>query len=190
MASIDWSSKIAGYLNMGTTTLATVGELLAEIGDAVQAAIEQRTGRHMDAQDHTDVLDGNGRRTLYLPWDPVLSVSELLVNGSAVDVADPLVPTYPPATVAIRDRCGLTYTNGAVFPCGVANVEVTYRAGYEIPPADLVQAGVRWGASIFRARDRVGMTSTGAAGQTTSFTEDLPQWIERAIAAHVRWDKP
>jgi hypothetical protein len=180
MASIDWSTKIGAYLNLGTDTLGTRGELLADIGASVQAAIEQRIGRHLDKQVHTDVLDGNGRRMLYLPWDPVLSVASVDIDGLAIDLTD---------RVIVRDRAGLIFTDGSLWPLGVGNVTVTYTAGYDVPPADLVHAGVRWGAGIFRARDRVGMTSTGAAGQTTSFTEDPPKWLERVIAAHVRWDK-
>lgn len=181
MASLDWSSKIAAYLNLGATETAPRGALLAAIGAGVQAAIEKRIGRTMEPVLYTDILDGNGRRMLYLPHDPIVSVTSATLDDSVLDLVD---------RVIVRDRAGLVFTDGSLWTEGIGNVEVAYTAGYSLPPDDLVQAGVRWGAGIFRARDRIGMTSTGVAGQSTSFTEDMPRWVERAIAAHVRWDRP
>lgn len=176
---MDWASRISSYLNLAGTETASRGELLAFIGEGVQAAIERRTGRTFGKAEYTDTLDGNGRRMLFLPHDPVIEVL-----GAQADSADVL------PSVIVRDRVGLVFTNGAVWPCGVGNVSINYTAGYnDEPPPDLVQAGVRWAAAIFRARDRIGISTTGAAGQSTSFTEDLPAWAEKVIAAHVRWDR-
>lgn len=190
MASIDWSSKIAEYLNVGADTLGSRGALLAAIGSSVQHAIETRIGRHLDVQSHTEVYDGNGHRVLFLRWDPVVSVTALTVNGATIVVPAPDTNAYPPSQIVIRDRNSLAYTDGGFFSLGYGNVVVTYSAGYAVPPDSIVQAGVLWGAAIFRDRDRVGMSSSGAAGQTTSFTRDLPKHVEQAIAAYVRWDKP
>src|SRR5512138_20530 len=118
MASIDWAGQIGAYLNIGVEAMKTAGPVLAAIGSGVQTAIEDRIGRHLEVRDHTDVLNGNGKRTMFLPWDPVVSVTSLTVNGGVITVADPAAPAYPQATVIIRDRNSLTYTDGGIFPEG------------------------------------------------------------------------
>lgn len=177
MASIDWSSRIAAYLNLGTDTLATRGELLAAIGAAVQAALEARIGRRFEAQDYTETYDGHGRRTLFLRWDPIVSVTSVTVDSGAW-------------TDWVARDGAITLKYNAVFTPGVGNVEVVYRAGYEEPPDALVQAGVYWSAAIFKDRDRIGMGSIGAGTQNTSFTREIPPFVEKLIAPFVRWDKP
>lgn len=177
MASIDWSTRIAAYLNLGTDTLGSRGELLAAIGSSVQAAIEARTGRTFEAKDYTETYDGNGRRTLFLRWDPIVSVTTVTVDSDVW------------TDYAVRDG-SVTLKYGALFPCGVDNVEVVYRAGYETPPEALVQAGVYWSAEIFKDRDRIGISSIGAGGQTSSYVRDVPPFVEKLIAPFVRWDKP
>ena len=190
MSSLDWVAPIAAYLNLGGDALRAAGPVLADIGSGVQAAIEERIGRHLEVRDHTDVLNGNGKRTLFLPWDPVVSITSLTVNGATIVVDDPSVGTYPRSSVILRDRNSLVHTNGGVFPEGFGNVVVVYRAGYELPPPALVTAGVLWGAQIFRNRDRVGIASVSTAGQTTSFSNDIPPHIAKMIAPHIRWGKP
>lgn len=177
MASIDWSSRIAAYLNLGTDTLGSRGELLAAIGASVQEAIEARTGRRFEAQDYTETYDGNGRRTLFLRWDPVISVTSVSVDSDAW-------------TDWVARDGAVTLKYGSVFPEGVGNVEVVYRAGYATPPDALVQAGVYWAAAIFKDRDRIGISSIGAGGQNSSYAREIPPFIEKLIQPFVRWDKP
>lgn len=179
MASIDWSSQIAAYLNLGTDTLGSRGTLLAAIGSAVQAAVEARIGRRFEAQDYTETQDGNGRRTLYLRWDPIVSVTSVTIDSGL----------WASTSYVVRDG-SITLTNGSWFPCGVGNVVVVYRAGYETPPDALVQAVVYWSASIFKDRDRIGISSIGAGGQSSSYARDVPAFIEKLISPFIRWDKP
>ena len=177
MASIDWSSKIAAYLNLGTDTLGTRGELLAAIGSSVQEALEARIGRRFEAQDYTETYDGNGRRTLFLRWDPVVSVTSVTIDTAVW-------------TDWVARDGGITLKYGSVFTAGVGNVEIVYRAGWEVAPPALVQVGVYWAAAIFRDRDRVGLSNSGAGGQSTSYAREIPPFIEKLITPFVRWDKP
>lgn len=190
MSSLDWASPIAAYLNLGVDAMKAAGPVLADIGSGVQTAIEDRIGRHLEVRDHTDVLSGNGKRTLFLPWDPVVSITSLTVNGAAIVVDDPAVGTYPRSSVILRDRNSLAYTNGGVFSEGFGNVIVVYRAGFALPPPALITAGVMWGAQLFRNRDRVGIASVSTAGQTTSFVNDIPKHVEKMISPYIRWGKP
>lgn len=177
MASIDWSSRIAAYLNLGTDSLGSRGELLAAIGASVQEALEARIGRRFEAQDYTETYDGNGRRTLFLRWDPIVSVTSVEIDGDAW-------------TDWVVREGAVTLKYGAVFPEGVGNIEVVYRAGWEVAPPALVQAGVYWAAAIFKDRDRLGISSLGAGGQTSSYAREIPAFVEKLIAPFVRWDKP
>ena len=112
------------------------------------------------------------------------------VNGATVTVGDVTAPTYPPATVVITGGNALRYTDGNVFPLGSANVIVTYDAGFEIPPPDLVQAGVSWIALLFKDRDRAGLGSEGGGGQSTAFTREMPPFVKSVLSKWVRWGKP
>ncbi len=189
MASINWAGELAEYLKLGPDATAARGTLLASLGDAVQAAMERYMGRTLGVMTYTEFYDGNGRPVLYLRNDPVTAVSSLTVNGVAIVVGDPLVPTYPPADVVIHGA-GLRLTTGGVFPCGYANVIVTYTAGFAVPPPDIVQAGVSWAAVIFKDRDRAGLSSEGASGQSTSFTREMPPFVRTVLDKWVRWGKP
>lgn len=189
MASIDWNGELVRYLKIGASPGAELGALFASLGGAVQGAMERYIGRHLDVQTHTEVYDGHGRSMLYLRNDPVVSVSSLVINGATVTVGDPLAPIYPPAEVVIHGA-GLRYTTGNVFPAGYANISVTYRAGFDVPPDDIVQAGVSWAAVLFKDRDRAGLASEGAGGQSTSFTRDMPPFVKTTLDKWVRWAKP
>lgn len=190
MASIDWAGKAAQYLHLGSDATATRGDLLAALGDAVQNAIENRICRTLDVRSYVEAYDGNGKAWLPLRWDPVQSVSTLTVNGSAVTVGSLTAPTYPPAACVVQNRDSLILTDGSVFPLGFANVIATYSAGFDVPPADLVQAGVSWIALLFKDRDRSGLSSENAGGQTNSFTHEMPPFVEAAVSRWVRWGRP
>jgi hypothetical protein len=189
MASINWAGEIAEYLKLGADATTTRGALLASLGDAVQGAMERYMGRTLSVMTHMEVYDGNDHSMLFLRNDPVLSVSSLSVNGAAVTVGSLIAPTYPPATVVIYGS-GLRYTTGNVFPAGFSNVRVTYSAGFDVPPPDIVQAGVSWAAVLFKDRDRAGLASQGAGGQTTSFTREMPPFVKTVLDKWVRWGKP
>lgn len=189
MASIDWASAIAQYLKLGPDATAARGGLLAALGDSVQSQIEQRIGRPLSAAEATEVYDGDDKTVLILRRDPVLSVTSLYVNGAAVTVGALGATTYPPAAVIIRGQ-SLRYTNGSVFTAGYGNVIVTYTAGFNVPPPDLVQAGVIWAGMLFKDRDRLGLNSEGAGGQSTSFTREMPPFVVEACDKWTRWGLP
>lgn len=188
MASIDWNAELVRYLKIGASPGSELGTLFASLGGAVQGAMERYIGRHLDVQTHAETYDGNGRSMLYLRNDPVISVSSLVINGVTYVVGDPLAPTFPPAEFVIHGA-GLRCTGG-VFPAGFANISITYLAGFSIPPPDIVQAGVSWAAVLFKDRDRSGLASEGAGGQSTSFTRDMPPFVKTTLDKWVRWTKP
>ena len=109
--------------------------LLAGLITSVSQAISADLGRAILPATHTDALDGGGQASLSLRQWPVTSVASCSVDGVQI-VASTRVgqrgfvleggDPSPPGTMqclALREN---------VFPRGVQNVVITYRAGYEI----------------------------------------------------------
>lgn len=120
MATIDWAARIRTYLHKSDAKPdATAGEVLAAIGSAVQAAIENHCSRTFSNVTYTDeTYDGNDRAVLYLRHAPIVSVASLSVSGSAV------TPSIVAQGEAIRHP-------SRVWPCGSGNIVLTYTAGLE-----------------------------------------------------------
>jgi hypothetical protein len=150
MASIDWSSRITAYLNLGPDTTRDRGSILATIGSAVQAAIERRIDRHFELREHTEAYDGHDKRTLFLKHQPVVDVKQVKINGTPFVVGDPTKDEWPIGPLCIDGKSGIAFTNGMTFPRGKMNVVVRYVAGYVEPPEDLITAGTQWAALVFK----------------------------------------
>lgn len=188
MPSVNWSSLIAAHLNLDAETTTRRGALLAEIGASVQDLVETTIGRTFEARDYVEAYNGSDRDFLFLRHDPIISVSRVTVNGSEVAVADlTSAPVYPPPPIVVDAPACIRFTSGNVFPAGVQNVVVEYRAGYRVAPPALVRACVAWAALIFKNRERIGLVSQSAGGQSTSFSEEPPDFVRAALTAYTRW---
>lgn len=109
----------------------------------------------------TESYDGLGGTRMFLTNFPIISLSQLVVNGSTI----PQSPGYPtPGWIlepAPDDQPGLMQRldlRGYYFCCGVKNVTVTYTAGYQVSNEPMTtpasgQASVlapygRWGSDM------------------------------------------
>lgn len=120
--------------------------LLGLIGDAVQSVIEEETGRPFASTAYVEGYNANGKSTLYLRHDPIISVASVSRNGTALTVGSGAV--YPPAQLA-WDGAALMLTDGSAFS---GYTVVSYNAGWgATPPAGLVRAGVLWAAHLYTA---------------------------------------
>ncbi len=200
MASVDWNAQITQYLNLGVESLPTPttppsrGTLLAALGSACQSAVERRIGRTFDVQTYTEIRDGNGRNALFLNWDPIVSVTSLTIDGSAVVVGNPqLPPTWPLARVIASPTLdALRFTGGGCFSCGIGNVVIGYSAGLAnpnvgAPPDELVFAVVYAASMLFRDRDRIGLSTVTVQEQVTSFFRKLPDEVALMLT---QWRRP
>lgn len=178
MPSIDWAGKAAEYLHLGADATAARGTLLASLGSAVQAEIERYCNRTLDVLSYTEVYDGNGMPRIYLRHDPVVSLTSVLLDGTALTVG--AATTYPLPDVTVRGESCISRANGNVFPLG-STVVVTYDAGYAVAPPEIVQAGVSWIALLFKERDRAGLSSENVGGQTTAFDRKMPPFVELVL---------
>ena len=185
MTSLDWVNPPIKYLNLGTGAAATLGDLLAMLGDSVQARIETMMCRTFGVEDYVEVRVGNGKSVLYLEHDPVRTLTSVVMDN--VPVTSGLSTVYPiPRCVIHGNSAAIRLTDGSTFE---GQVIVTYSAGLAedgVPPADLVGAGVLWIAQLFKDRDRAGISTVTAGGQTMTVDRKVPPFVADAIAQHRR----
>ncbi len=109
-------------------------------------------------KDVLDVYDGNGRRKIQLRQWPVISIASVVVEGRSI------APTAPPAPGVVSGGVGWLleggdeepagamqslFLRGEVFPRGLQNVWVRYRAGYQISnEAQIVPAAAPFIVSV------------------------------------------
>jgi hypothetical protein len=190
--SLDWNARIVAYLNLDVSTDKDRGDLLARLGGACQRAVEGEISRTFENVSALEVYNGNGRPSLFLRRDPVISVESLMVNGTTIPVDDPLAPTWPPGRVVIDEAAALHFTDGSCFPRGVANVLVNYTAGLAIAgqdgavPEDLLFAVTYWAAQLFTDAERIGLGSVTVQEQVTSFTHKLPDDVKDMVSGWKR----
>lgn len=159
------------------TALSDQDAVLTIIGDRVSEDLERETGRTFKKRAGVvDVLDGRGGRAVALHRVPVLAVSAVTVAGAAL-AAD---------QYAVETRVGLVrLKHGRVFPEDVANVQVTYDAGYE--DADLPSDAIGTALDIARyLYDRISAgaivaSSISIGGSNLSIVPGLPRDLRNAV---------
>lgn len=184
------------YLELST---AENDDLLERLIEAVSARFNRHTGRNLAARDYSPdpedaahdpdnaVLGGSGRAELILPQYPVISLTSLAVDGRAVpSSAGPGQPGW------VLDRAaGVLAWRGGVFPAGVGNVEVAYRAGYAAIPPDLAQAALEQAAMAFAdstaGGGRLGQSGRSLADGSVSYSAGglLPQ-VKDVLGRYLR----
>lgn len=151
--------------------------LLETLLAGASSFFESEIGRTILATEYTDVRDGNGTSSLVLEASPVISVSQVVVDGEAIEARS----SWDGEGYAVHgDRVRLV---GYRFTPGVLNVEVTYTAGWEVVPEDVQLAVCELAAMKYRQRDSLGVLSRAVVGQEQTMyqTITLPISIQRVI---------
>ncbi len=134
MANLTTLAAVKAYLTITTTGQdALIPMLIAR--ESKHA--EDWTGRTFPYSNNVGIrLNGTGGPILVLPETPILSVSAVSVNGTAVAASED----------GVLDA-GYTYTEGFLkligdrFPAGYANVQCSWVAGYRTSEAGYVPTG-------------------------------------------------
>lgn len=159
----------------------TQDAFLADLADRVEAILEQSKHRTFAPASpaQVEMLDGQG-----VPWlwvsRPVATLTTVKIG---LDAAAPDETLTPAPRVVIAQGRRLFRQDGAVFPRGVANVQVTYDTAAQLD-LDAKQAVLEGVALVYRMRgsEDAASESVGsfAHGLRTEF-EELPSW--RAVPA-------
>lgn len=159
--------------------LATTGTgddaILTRMITACSAAIAQYVSRTLLSSTFTKRLDGTGTKVLMVPDYPISSIASLAVDGLAV-----------PANAYVFSNDTIVHQTG-VFERGIANVEITYTAGYAAIPDDIKQACIELVCYRYKERSRIGEVSKSMGGQTVSFLQkDLPNFVKMILDPYRR----
>ncbi len=131
---------------------------------------------------YTELYDGKGNNRLYLRETPVTAVAALTVDQR------PIQPSAAPGEPGWVLNGNVVILYGHWFPRRLANIAVTYTAGYATPPADVAEAVMELVGLRYRGKDRLGKASESMGGiATTSYVQkDVSPFIASVIARYAR----
>lgn len=153
----------------------------------VSALIETYCNRVFALAGYTETRNGGTGQKMFLMNGPVVSVSSVTVNGSAIPPAPDAISygfVWDSSTVYIRPG-----GYPGEFCKGIQNVTIAYTAGYASIPPEVNQACVEWVAFKFAKRSRIDEKSqTLGQQQVIAFdTSDMPKSVKTALQPYVRW---
>jgi hypothetical protein len=167
-------ADVRSWLNFTATNTANDGDL-ARLITACSLFMLRYMQRDIIQQTYTDTFNGNGGAVQVLRRGPVVRVKSVTVNGQPLDTS-----TYVCDDFAV-------YLQRGTFPRGLQNVVVSYVAGYDTVPVDLQQACIETVALRWRERDRIGQSSKGLQGETTTFSlVDFPPQVRTLMQTYQR----
>lgn len=137
--------------------------MLGRLITAVSVSFERYADRTFKTSSYIHTFDGNGALRQVLREYPVTAVSSVLINGVSIPQAATVLNSgyrYDQRSVILT---------GYSFTQGFQNVVIAYTAGFTSIPLDLEQACIEQVAYLYRLRKRLGESSTGLAGATTTY---------------------
>lgn len=179
MADLTTLAAVKAWLGI-SSDVTTNDALLARLITSASQRIQTIINRTILSDDYEEVRDGTGGVLLVTREYPITEVSAVDVDGVAVGQGNALLPGFYHNNVAV-------ILNGRQFTKGYGNVRISYTAGYESIPSDLEQACIEIVAYAFKGRDRIGLSSKGLAGETTSYlTSEIPDSARAVINRYMR----
>jgi|GEM_PF-7049734 len=138
MSNLTTVANVKSYLGITTANQDT---LIAQLIIRESAFVENWCGRKFTAVTNTNKrLNGTGTTRLVLPDNPILSVSALSLNGTAITLStDAIQSGY-----VFDDQCLYLVGGGLwgnLFTRGFQNVQCSWVAGYETTETDYVPTG-------------------------------------------------
>lgn len=177
MANLTTIERVKAYAHIST---AADDVLLARLIEVASAYIETWCDRKIMAADHVEHRSGNGKARMITRHFPILSVTQVEIDGR------PMLPAPTSGPVIGFDSYAIGRLDGGRFTQGTGNVVLSYRAGFETVPADLEQSCIEIVVSRYRDRTRTGIQSQGMAGETVSFIPDELSRFARTVLGQYR----
>ena len=150
--------------------------VLTRLITAVSRVIETYLSRKIKTANYVETRNGNGRTSIMLRNYPLTAIASIAVDGMTVPARlSPLSSGY------VFDD-SMIYLSGYAFNRGYQNIQVLYTAGYDIIPADIVQACIECVSFRFKERERIGQASKSIGGEVISYTvTDLPKNVRMIL---------
>jgi hypothetical protein len=140
---------------------------------AASSLIDRFCNRSFTLQSYTEIRNGNGKNRLVLKNAPIVTVTQVVVNGVGyTQMAEPAVGVFASngATFAFEEQQIVLV--GGRFIQGVKNVLIQYTAGFDPVPDDVEQACIDIVTTIYKNKDRFGEISKVIQGiGTVSFSQ-------------------
>lgn len=178
MTDLTTLANVKAWLGDSTSTNdALYNRLIASASDFIR----NYTGRDLDQRTYTNIIhDGhNGYRMMFREY-PVTAVSSIQVDNVPIPLSTNLSSGY------VFDDTFLSLINYR-FNRGVANVKMSYTAGYATIPGDLEQACIELVANRFKDKSKIGVASKSMAGETiVFFNKDMPETVKAALSDYRR----
>lgn len=150
---------------------------LERLIDAASAAIRSYCNREILEAPYSRKFIGNGKSEAFIPGDPIVSVTWVTVDGTALDAGDP-------GFISIKNT---VYLRGYVFTRG-AVCEIGYTAGHAAVPNDVKQAALRILGSWQSKRGHLDYESKTANGETTAYeTGAMPNDVPILLKQFVQY---
>lgn len=156
-------------------------DLLQRLLTATSIAVQRYLNRTIASLAYTETVDGTGGRALMLGNYPVTAVASVTIDGQ------PVPPRLPGGQLGYTFDQDSIALGGSCFTRGQQNVVIQYTAGFAETPFDLEQAVIELVVLRYKERERVGLVSQAAAGETTSYlTKAMPDDVKAILAQYVR----
>lgn len=172
------------YLRVSTSGT-EFDDLITFLIDEASDWVEEYCSRKFEAADYNEIYDGQGGDSLFLYQYPVIGPASdetrivIWIDDEAV--AEELIGQIDDDSVFIKDRR---------IPKGQQNIQIKYRAGYEIIPPTLRGAVGRLVAYLYQldANRDIGRVSKTKGDETTSLVTDIPNQVKSALSTYRRLD--
>jgi len=168
-------ANLQAWLRLASVSTET-GVELQRLVTSTSNWIQSWISRAIPDMPYVDTLDGQGGVRLSLGNYPVLAVSSVVVDGQTIPASTgPTIPGW----VLSNDQVVLrSYT----FTRDLANVVISYTAGFTTVPPDLEQACLELAAMRWKERERIGHSAITMGGQQTNFiTSDMPASVKTIL---------
>lgn len=148
---------------------------LQRLINSATAQVNRYCCRTFEHQSYTEIKDGSRTNELMLSNFPITAITSVHVDGARVFDADTLLPATAYAVIAPN----MLRLIGSNWGRASQSIKIVYGAGYQVVPADVEDAAILLVETRYRMRSdrRLGRTSTGKQGESTSYTEDWPREI-------------
>jgi hypothetical protein len=162
---------------------------LAAMIEIASAQIAGGCGREFTVQEIAgELADGDGSNVLRPAVTPLLEVTALEIAGEPVPVSE--VKVYPEYIKLVQngEYQPRLRASGRVFPEGIKNISLSYRAGYQSIPPEIRHACILQVAYLMNTGNKQGVLSEGnsTVGVNTAYAQEQLAPAVRVICARYR----